>query len=66
MIFYSIIIVFSIFSFSTKETFLTSQILDAASDSVVEKSDRNTNYLIKIRISNLAEPKRVQRDGNNY
>ena len=66
MIFYSIIIVFSIFSFSTKETFLTSQILDAASDSVVEKSDRNTNYLIKIRISNLAEPKRLQRDGNNY
>lgn len=62
----ALIIIMSVFSCATKEAFLTSETVPAARGSVSIKTDRNNNYLIKLRINNLAEPERLQNTGNNY
>ncbi len=53
-------------SCSTKASFQTSAVVPAAKGSVKVKKDKNSNYQIKISISNLAEPKRLQPSKNTY
>jgi len=60
------IMIFSISSCATKAPFLTSQIVPAARGTVTIKNDKNKNFVIKIKISNLAEVERLQPPKNTY
>lgn len=51
---------FSLTSCAQKLTFLNSKVVPAAEGTVKVKQDSNKNYDIKIDISNLAEPERLQ------
>jgi hypothetical protein len=51
---------------STKAAFLTSQVVPAAEGYVKVKSDKNKNYVIQVRISNLAGVERLQPPKNTY
>lgn len=62
----ALIIIISAFACATKEAFLISETVPAARGMVTVKTDRNNNYVIKIRIYNLAEPERLQNAGDNY
>lgn len=53
-------------SCSTKASFQTSSVVPAAKGTVKVKKDKNKNYRIKISISNLAEPKRLEPPKNTY
>ncbi|MEO6669899.1 MAG: hypothetical protein ABIN36_10510 [Ferruginibacter sp.] len=53
-------------SCSRKTSFQTSSVVPAAKGSVKVKKDKNSNYQIKISISNLAEPKRLQPSKDTY
>lgn len=47
-------------SCAKKANFLVSSVTPAAKGSVKIKKDNNKNYMIKIKIANLAEPSRLQ------
>jgi hypothetical protein len=53
-------------SCAKKITFLTSSVVPAAEGTVKVTKDNNKNYNIKIALSNLAEPKRLQPSKSMY
>ena len=53
-------------SCAKKVTFLTSSVVPAAEGTVKVSKDNNKNYNIKIALSNLAEPKRLQPSKGMY
>lgn len=55
----SIIFVLSMSSCAVKSHFLTSEIVPAAQGIVKVKTDKNKNYLIKVKISNLSPSNRL-------
>lgn len=63
---FAAIMVFSFSSCATKTHFLNSSVSPAAEGTVKVGRDKNKNYVIKIQISNLAEPSRLQPSKNNY
>lgn len=68
-IFLIIFVATMIFSFSscaTKTHFLTSSVAPAAEGTIKVNKDKNKNYVIKIQISNLAEPSRLQPPKSTY
>ncbi len=58
--------VFYFSSCARKVNFQTSSVVPAAQGKVKVKKDNNNNYGIKISITNLAEPKRLQPPKNTY
>jgi hypothetical protein len=62
----AVILLFLFNSCATKEAFVTSDVVPAARGLVTVKNDKNNNYVIKIEITNLAEPGRLQSSGDNY
>lgn len=65
----SIFLVFLSLSFTScakKVTFQNSSIVPAARGQVTIKKDKNKNYLIKVKIDNLAEVKRLESSKNAY
>lgn len=69
ILFLTIFAAFMTFSFSscaTKTHFLTSSVAPAAEGTVKVNKDRNKNYVIKIQISNLAVPSRLQPAKSTY
>ncbi len=56
---FTMAIVFSCESCSRKTSFLTSTVVPAARGTVTVKTDKNKNYEIKLQISDLAEPQRL-------
>ncbi len=58
--------IFSFVSCSTKALFLTSSVVPAAKGYVNVKKDRNNNYVIKMKISNLAGVERLQPAKQTY
>jgi hypothetical protein len=59
-------LILSLLSCATKAKFLTSNIVPAARGSVAVKDDKNNNYVIKVKIANLAEAERLQQSGTTY
>ena len=57
---------FFLTSCARKVSFLTSSVVPAAQGTVKVKQDNNKNYDIKIEISNLAEPDRLQPSKKTY
>lgn len=57
---FAAIIVFSVNSCATSESFLNSSVVPAAQGTVKIKTDNNKNYAIQISISNLAESTKLQ------
>ncbi|HSN47412.1 MAG TPA: hypothetical protein VLR29_01495 [Flavobacterium sp.] len=57
---------FSLTSCSKKVAFLSSSIVPAASGRVTFKKDSNKNYVVKVKIDNLAESKNLQPSKNSY
>lgn len=55
-----IMMLFSISSCAKKWEFLTSTVVPAARGTVKVKTDSNKNHVIKLDITNLAEPERLQ------
>ncbi len=55
-----ILMLFSISSCAKKWEFLTSTVVPAARGTVKVKTDSNKNHVIKLDITNLAEPERLQ------
>ncbi len=62
----AVMMLFYFSSCSRKASFQTSSIVPAAKGSVKVKKDKNSNYQIKISITNLAEPKRLQPSKETY
>jgi hypothetical protein len=68
-VFYGIataVLILSLLSCATKAIFLTSNVVPAARGSVTLKDDKNNNYVIKVKITNLAEAERLQQSSNTY
>jgi len=53
-------IIFSFYSCAQKINFQTSEVVPAARGEVKVKKDNNNNYVIKIKLDNLAEAKRLE------
>ena len=62
----SAIMIFSFSSCSKKVNFLNSSVVPAAEGSVKVDKDKNKNYVIKIELSNLADPGRLTPPKNVY
>ncbi len=62
----SVLMIFSFQSCSTKYPFLVSSVVPATQGTVKIKQDDNKNYVIKIDLSNLAEPERLDPSNSNY
>ena len=60
------VILFSFQSCSKKAIFLTSSVVPAAQGEVTVTKNKNNNYVIKIKISNLAEIDRLQPTKKGY
>jgi hypothetical protein len=58
--FLAVIIIFSFQSCATKAAFLNSTVVPGAGGFVKVKKDNNNNYAIRIELSNLAEPKKLE------
>lgn len=68
-IFFSILVASVLFLFpacSQKVTFLTSSVVPAAQGSVKVKQDNNKNYVIEVKIEDLAEVERLQLSKETY
>ncbi len=59
-----IILIFS--TCATKAPFLTSTVVPAARGAVTVTNDKNNNYVIKVKISNLAESGRLEQSNELY
>lgn len=59
-------LIFSLNSCARKVSFLTSTVVPAAKGTVKIKKDHNNNYHIRILISNLAQPDRLQPPRKTY
>ncbi len=67
MITASLVMIFLMSSCATrKATFLSSVVVPAAEGTVKVKKDNNNNYAIKIEVTNLAEPDKLQPAMNAY
>ncbi|MDA3930484.1 MAG: hypothetical protein PF541_16160 [Prolixibacteraceae bacterium] len=55
-----VLIIFTFSSCATKAIFLQSAVVPAAEGSVSVKEDGNKNYVIKVKISNLADSQSLQ------
>lgn len=64
--FVSLMLIFFLDSCATKATFLSSSIVPAAKGTVKVKKDGNNNYVIQIKLSNLAESTRLQPPKKTY
>ena len=64
--FSAIVIVLSFVSCAKNISFQNSAVVPAAQGNVTVKKDNNKNYLIKIKISNLAEVNRLEPSRNVY
>ncbi len=60
------LLIFTAFSCARKVTFLTSSVVPAARGYVKVKKDNNSNYLINVELTDLAEVSRLQPSRNNY
>lgn len=60
------LLLFSVTSCAKKFAFLTSSVVPAARGQVTVKKDNNKNYVIKVKIDNLAESKRLDPSKNTY
>ena len=60
------VLILSLLSCATKATFLTSNVVPAARGTVTVKDDKNNNYVIKLKIANLAEAERLPQAGSTY
>lgn len=49
-----------------KMTFVTSSTVPSASGTVNVKKDKNSNYILKVYVRNLAEPKNLSPSKNTY
>jgi hypothetical protein len=56
----SFLCIFTLWSCSTTQTFLNSSVVPAAKGSVKISKDDNSNYAINVKVTNLAEPSRLQ------
>ncbi len=68
-IFFSILVISMIFlspACAQKATFLRSSVVPAAKGSVRVKQDKNKNYVIKVKIEDLAEVERLQESKQTY
>jgi hypothetical protein len=61
-----IVLVCLLESCSRKMAFETSSVVPAAEGSVKLKKDKNSNYLVKLDVVNLAEPQRLEPPKNTY
>lgn len=61
-----LVVIFSFTSCSNKVPFKTSSVVPAAKGTVKIKSGKNNNYVIKIELSDLAKPERLQPPRNVY
>lgn len=62
----AILMILALASCARKMTFLTSSIVPAARGDVKVKKDNNSNYVIKIKLTNLAEVKRLEPSRHAY
>ncbi|HMU09643.1 MAG TPA: hypothetical protein PKC54_06530 [Ferruginibacter sp.] len=62
----AILMILVLASCARKMTFLTSSIVPAARGDVKVKKDNNSNYVIKIKLTNLAEVKRLEPSRHAY
>lgn len=60
------LLLLSFASYAKKVMFLTSSVVPAARGQVTIKKDKNENYLIKIKIEDLTEVKRLEPSKNRY
>ncbi|MGA9651403.1 hypothetical protein [Pedobacter sp.] len=60
LLIFSIVFTFTLTSCSTTLRFLNSSVVPAAKGSVKVSKDDNNNYAIQVKITNLAEPERLQ------
>jgi len=58
--------IFSLNSCATKMPFLSSTIVPGAEGFVKVNRDKNKNYVIKVQISNLADPSKLQSPKSTY
>ncbi|MFI0491961.1 hypothetical protein [Flavobacterium sp.] len=63
---FTVMILLSLNSCAKKVIFQTSSIVPAARGQVNVKKDNNNNYVVKIKIDNLAEVKRLEPSKNVY
>jgi hypothetical protein len=63
---FTVMLIFSLASCSTKALFLTSSVVPAAKGYVKVKTDKNNNYVIQMQISNLAGVDRLQPAKQTY
>jgi hypothetical protein len=62
----ALILIFSFYSCATKSPFLLSTVVPAAEGHVNVKRDKNNNYQIKINVTNLASPDRLDPARKSY
>lgn len=62
----AIMIMFTFSSCAQKALFLTSSFVPAAQGEVAVTKDKNNNYVVKMKISNLADVTRLQPPKNSY
>ena len=60
------VLILSLISCATKANFLISNVVPAARGSVTVKDDKNNNYVIKVKVTNLAESERLQQASSTY
>ena len=60
------LMLFSCSSCATQKPFLISSVVPAARGTIQVKQDKNSNYVINIQLSNLAEPERLQPPKKTY
>lgn len=60
------LVIFSLSSCAVKAKFLTSSVVPAAQGQIKVTNDKNNNYVIKIKISDLADPSRLLPPKNLY
>jgi hypothetical protein len=66
LVFFSLIMLATLSSCAKKVSFQTSNVVPAAEGNVKLTKDNNNNYGIKIFLSNLAEPTRLQPSKSSY
>lgn len=63
---FAVVMTISFTSCAKKFPFLNSSVVPAAKGFVIVKKDNNTNYIIKVKVSDLAEVERVQASKTTY
>jgi hypothetical protein len=63
---FAVLLFLSLVSCATKITFQTSSVVPAARGQVNIQKDTNENYVVKVKIDNLAEVKRLEPSKNVY